>query len=246
MIDFINSGLLLDIIVIAIILINVISGAKKGFIKTVYSFFKLILAACAGFIFCAPLAEILKATDFYKKLMSDLATSIGGYISGLSEESFEAITQQTQQLGEILEKLRIPTAELEAEYARLAAENSENITESITTYIITPASNAIVTAIAFVAIFFAALLVLFVLMKLLDLVTKAPVINGANKLLGFAAGFVVALIVIFILSMIIDTAMPYIEGLDIGITSGIVENSKLYKWFSAVNPIGLIIAFFPV
>ncbi len=246
MIDFINSGILLDIIVVAVILINVIIGAKKGFIKEIYSFFRIIIAACAGFFLCSPLAELLKATDFYKKLMTDLGTSIGTYISNLSTESFDALSQQTQQFSELLSKLRIPTSELEAEYARLAAENSENITESITTYIITPASNAIVTAIAFLAVFFVALLVLFIVMKLLDLVAKAPVINGMNRLLGLAAGFVVALIVIFIISAITDAAMPYIEGLGIGITSGMVENSRLFKYFSSINPIGLIIAFFPI
>lgn len=239
--DFFTIGVIVDIIIAAILLFNMISGAKRGFVKTVYKFLKVIIALAVSYMFSAPLAQYLKTTDFYQKLLLGIKENVGIYFAENFKPDFSRISETNPELSKLLSFLGRTPEQIAGEYERLAPESAgETLAERMTDFIVEPACDGIVKVISFVAIFVASLLVLYIVMKLLNLFASIPGIRFLNKTLGLAAGIVVALTQIFVISALFELALPYLAGLDIGITPETVHESSLYSFVVSLNPLTAI------
>ena len=237
-------GIIIDIVIAAILIINAVLGVSRGFIKTAFGFCKLIAAVAAGYVFSKPLAAFLKTTPIYRSFSSNLENSISQYFSGVTEaELADMFSGSSAELDGVLSKFGRSFADVSSEYARISAEQGAKSAEAISEYIVAPACSAIVTALSFVIIFFAALILLGIFVKVLDFAAKAPVINGFNRILGLLAGIFIALLQIFVLIMLFDAALPLLSGINAALDAEtIAQNSKLYGFFASVNPLAVIIA----
>lgn len=242
-------GVITDIIIIAILLVNVIAGAKKGFVYTAYRFLRLIISFIAAYFFAKPLAEIIKTTPIHSSLSKSLEGSLSNYIdnavSGVVHGSAENISEHIQAsdsgIGALLKAFGRSPEEIAAEYSRLMEQKAETAAEDLKQFIITPVTDAITIAISFILIFAISLLVLYLVMKLLNLVAEAPVINVLNRLLGGVAGAIAAIIQIFVISIILDALLPLAGSAGIDIL-GQIKDSQLYSFIFSINPIALLIA----
>ena len=240
-------GIIADIVIVAILLINAISGAKKGFVYTIYRFFRLIIAFASAYFFAKPLAAIIKATPFHEKLVSNLESSLGEYlenaVSGIFSQN-TAVSESaasSEKLSALQKYLGIDPEAIAHEYSKLMEQKAENATESIKDYILAPFTDGITTAISFVLIFVASLLALYIVMKILDLIAGAPVINGINRTLGGISGIVVGIIQIFVITIILDALLP-LAGAGGILAAQELQNSRLYSILLSVNPVALLIA----
>lgn len=241
--SFFTAGIIIDIVIAVILILNITLGARRGFVKTVYSFLRTIIAFAAAYIFTKPLAAILRGTQIYKDLTTRLETSLQEYFAEKAEIVLpEAFSEGAPEILSFFEKFGRTPQEITEEYSRLAAEQSADAVERTVQYIITPACELLLNVLCFIAIFLVSLLVLFLLMNILNLLANVPIIKGLNKLLGAVSGAIVAVIFIFILIMLFDAALPYLEGLDIGISAAAVSGSKLYTLFKVFNPFAMIMA----
>ena len=244
MTDVFTVGLIIVIVIAAILLINAYLGISRGFIKTFLGFFRMIIAAAAGYFLASPLASILKTTPVYKNLLSGIETSLADHLSGMNGGDISGIfSENSADLELLFQKFGRSFSDVSAEYSKLAAEQSEQATDALVKYIVTPACDAITTALSFIFIFIVVSIAVNIIIKLLDFVAKAPVLNGFNRILGLAAGVFAAFIQIFIITMLFDAAIPFIGGFADGIThDALAESSKLFGFFSSVNPLAIIIA----
>ena len=239
-----QTGILLDIVVLVLLAVNVISGARQGLVKTLYRGFKGILAAAAAFIFAKPLAALLKETPVYTGLLSRIEARMTEYLSGAAGDSADnALSSMTESMKTLLGVLGRTPEQVQEEYTRLAAQQGADAAQGIVRYLVTPACEAVLTVLCFLLLFFSVSLILWLLMKLLNLLASAPLLNGANKILGFAAGLLLAVFHILIFCMLFDAALPYIEAMQPAITADCVANSHLYRFFDGLNPFALIAAF---
>lgn len=236
MTDFFTTGLIIDIIIAAILLLNMIFGARRGFVKTVYKFLKVIIAFAVSYMFANPLAQYLKTTELYNNIFDGIKENVGTYVSqNLTPDFSGAATETGAEFSKLLSLMGITPEQLADEYQKVAG--TQEAGDRITEFIVEPACNGIVTVISFIAIFVASLFVLYILMKLLNLFASIPGIKFLNKTLGLASGIVVALVQIFVLSALFELALPYLSGLGIGIDKDAVATSALYSLVASANPI---------
>lgn len=241
--DFFTTGLVIDIIIAAILVFNMALGAKRGFVKTVYKFLKVIIALGISYMFANPLATYLKTTDFYQKIILGIEKNISTYVSENLKPDFSGLASEiSPEFSKLLSLLGRTPEQMAEEYQKIsgAEVSGESYLERMTDFLVEPACEGIVTAISFVLIFVVSLFALFLLMKILNVFTSIPGISFLNKTLGLAAGFVAALVQIFVISSLFELALPYISGYDIGINPQTVGESVLYSIVLSLNPITTI------
>lgn len=240
MTQLLKSGLLLDLIVLVVLLLDMTLGARRGFVRTLYRGCKVIVSAAVAFFFAKPLASLLRDTPFYKGLLTHIEKAVGGYFSAaLQNVTDSASVTFSDGMNAFLSVLGHTPEEIREQYGRMLAEKGEDAAGALVEYVVTPACESILNALCFIALFFVTALLLFLIMKLLNLVASAPVLNGANRALGLLAGIVIAVLHILLFCMIFDAVLPYLEGLQIGPDSECVKNARLYGFFDAFNPFRL-------
>lgn len=241
-------GIAADVIIAALLLINVILGCRRGLIKTVFHGCAALISAGAAYFFSKPLAALLKTTPFYhnvigglEQVLNDAFARASGGLSG--DPISAALSGENAELAALFEKFGTNLSDVTAEYARLSEHASEEASALLMRSIAEPVCSAILTALSFAVIFIAALLILKLLMHLLDFVAKAPVLKSVNRVGGLAAGILIALLQIFIFIMLLDALVPLLSGADAGFTRETLRSETvLYGFFASFNPLVFILA----
>lgn len=239
-----QSGLLLDLIIVLLFVLGGVRGVRRGLIDTLYHGFRVIVAAVVAFLFATPLAALLKTTPLYAEILSKLEASMTDYFAEAAGKAVDgALPALTESMSTLLTLLGRSPEETQAEYARLAAEQGADAAAGIVRYIVTPACDAILKVLCFIVLFLAASLVFRLIMKVMDLIAKAPLLNGANKALGLVAGLLIALIHCMVFCMIFDAVLPYLTALHPALGTDCIAKTHLYRLIDGLNPFALIAAF---
>ena len=234
---------------ILILALNIVLGYKEGFVKAAYSLVAwilvLILTTCL-----TPLA-----TDWVMNHTS-VPTKIEAYVYEQIEKGIEEKQQEVQgELGtkleieetdglEILEQygIYLPDAVLDKSEEMQQEIQIEESLEALTDSAISPVYrtlSATITAIVIkgvvsVVIMILAVIVVYVLGAVLDIVSKLPVIDTANKALGIAAGAIKGMLIIWVLLAVLS----FFSVTEMGRTliAWIYENPILI-WIYENNPL---------
>ena len=187
---------LLAIIVILVILIYMVRGFRRGFIKT-FASIAVFALTCVLVYFAAPYIRdfIREETPVYEYLVDSSQSLVG-----MPDE--EEMTQEEQadyieglELPEILKRQMVDgnTAE---NYASMAVNNFRE-------YLAGSIADVILTILVYVAGFLLIRLVLGILISALDILSRLPVLHGINKILGLGLGLVQGVFVVWILFLVI-------------------------------------------
>lgn len=246
----------MNLVLIAAILIlalNIVLGYKEGLVKAAYSLVSwiliMVLTTCL-----TPLAtdwvmnntsvptriesyvyeQIKKGVEEkQKEVQEQLGTQVENQLEFQGGEGLEALEQYGIQLPDaILNKLE----EVQEEWS------IEEPLESITDSAVSPAFRTlaatitaiIVKGVVSVVILILAIIIVFVIGAVLDIVSKLPVINTANKTLGVAVGALKGILVIWLLLAILS----FFSVTEVGRTliAWIYENPVLI-WIYENNPL---------
>ena len=235
-------SLIFDIIIVAVCILSIILGAKKGFIKSIMGMCTLIAALFLAYAFTPTLSAYVHDTE----IMGNVSESIGDTIKSLSrtdegeynlEKMFEDMPDAFRQ---ILDRYNANESEL-AGTITPEANATESVVDSLASAIAAPVVSVISNVVSFLLIFVAAVIVLKLLTLLLDLIFQLPVLKTANTMLGVLIGIVAALFwawVLCPLSIAFIHAMSSISP-DL-FNESVIENSVILSFFSS-NKIGDII-----
>ena len=189
----VSAGLITDGIVAAIVLIFVLVGVKKGFIKSVLSFFGTIVALIVAFIFCKQFAGIL---DDKFSLLSKLA---GIVENTLDNNSKFAIELSAGAIQESLEAANIPGFMVSLiMQLPVVINNTYPAGTTVATLVAPVIANYILLLISFLGLFIIFKIVLIILKLFADSIKKVKIIDVVDKLLGLVVGVIEATIVIYI------------------------------------------------
>jgi uncharacterized membrane protein required for colicin V production len=111
------------------------------------------------------------------------------------------------------------------------------VSEAVNEYVAAPLGNVISSIVAFVLLFIAARIVLFLLEKILGAVAKLPVIKTANRLLGGILGLVMGMFFALIVTSLIKSIVPYVS--DELVLSTLNEGNTLYNFLRSISPMFL-------
>ena len=233
---------LLDVIIVLIFVLFAISGAKKGFIKSICGIVVTIASILIAMNLSAPVAEFFRDSVVYEQLTDNLHGKIEEYISDAMDEQklSELLSDIPEGVSVLLAGFGTDADTVSEKYAEMVKNGETDIAQKLSDYVVEPAAKTISDALAVLAVFLASVIVLNIVVMLLDLVFKLPVLNFANKLGGFVMGAVIGLLVSFVFCAAVNIAMPYLPGAGIQIDEQSAANAFLFTEISNINPLAFL------
>ncbi len=238
-----NISLYIDIAIAVILLLGVIIGAKRGFVKTLFGFCHGIASGIIAYLLTPTVSSFLKGTDIYLSLVEKAKASLYGAVSSFLESNPEKLLSENSHINALFERFGSSAEFIREEYERLMAEKISNAATQLTEYIVAPACSVLLTVVCFLVLFIVALILLYFIMKIFDGLSKLPVLKAFNRLFGGILGGALGCACVFLLITAFEAALPFAVGVDETLTvKTVAEGSYLYRIFTAVNPIALLIA----
>lgn len=234
--------LILDLVLILVIALYAVSGAKKGLIKALCGMGVTIVSLIIALNFYSPLAAYFRSTLIYEQMTENLSGKIEAYINDNADsQSFsELINDAPESLDIILKGFGTSLEDVSAKMDAMIESGETNLAAGLSDYIVKPAAKMLSNALAIIVMFIASLIVLNIALLLLDLIFKLPVLNFANKLGGFVAGAAIGLLISFVVCAVINIALPVLPGVGIEIDSDTAAKATVFTAISDINPLSFL------
>ena len=199
-------GILIDIVVISILLLNIIMGYKKGLINVIFSICAFLIAIVITLVLYKPVSNIIiENTD----IKQNIKTMI---INNKKEE-------QTQE-----KKQNNIYTYIENAAQNVAAEAKDKAVETMAETIATKAIEIITCVILFIL----TRIILIVLKFLTKTIEHLPIIKQCNEIGGLIYGILKGLIIIYLILTVMFLVISIREN---GTIANAIEQSYVTKFF---------------
>lgn len=207
-------SIVLSVVLILIVAIFALIGAKKGFFATV-----------AGFL--SPLASLLLTVLFYKPVAAFLkSTLFANMVSDVPLPEIDASGDVISQLTGLMEYLE------NNDLGEVTAAIKDNVMAEVLSI-----------AIAIIGLFLVLLIAIKIVFRLLDLVAKLPVLKQANGLLGGIIGACEGFIWCWVFALVFGSFIfPALNAGNPELFTTDMLTSPVYQLCTKFNPVGLIIS----
>lgn len=215
----------MDILVIVLILVSGANGFIKGFIVTGFSLVGYIIAGIIAKIYYPFLATYIKSNTGIFTKVSEWVT---GKINGMISTGTGATNTSS-----ILNIFKLPNSIKEGMSENIEVQNQLASTDlSLGSMLSSSLSDILISIISIVVVFVLARIVLGYLIRLLDLVAKAPVLKQFNKISGLILGLLIGILIIHVAFAILT---PVILTSPDGVIAQTTYNSNIGKYFYTNN-----------
>lgn len=216
------------LIILGITILSVYDGYQKGFIKIALSFVALFATLVIVVLITPTVTDFLKEhTPIFEKIQESTTEFLekqDGFNKDKNDKSLIEAVPVPNAIKDYLKENN--TTE---KYAELnVGSTKEFITERVATLIF----NAIIFLILFIAVYIA----VKVAINVLDVVSRLPILNEANKLAGVAIGLAQGVLIVWIFFVVITIAgntdfakMMFEQIEDNAILTFIYDNNYLMK-----------------
>lgn len=212
----INTAMIVDIVIAAVLVLSVIIGAARGLLKSLAG---VLIVAVA--LFGASWAS------------REFAEPVAQWLYPVLEEKLqEYMPQETASLEDTLEKFNFSGEKLQEmmdEILQKAKDTGGTVFDAATESI----SLSIASALVFLIVFLVLLLVLWLLMQPLHALMKLPGLNLLNRIGGGTLGLVVGALLVFL-------AVWAMLRFGILLTPELVEETYLLQFFANNSPLSLL------
>lgn len=205
---------IIDIIIIAIIVVCVFFGYKKGLVGVAVNILGFIIALLIALILYAPISNfIINHTSIQPTLEEAIRGTVTSYVIKDNEEEKEENTDNspkvmTDYINGFIEKEKQHLEQTEREII-------DNVSKTV-------ASNLIKIAVGIIVFIVAKIGLIFV-KALAKIISKIPIIGQFNKIGGAIYGILQSLLIVYILFAVLSVFAPTMEE------SGILESVNSSK-----------------
>lgn len=217
------------IAVIAILAIGAVIGWKRGFVDMLFGAVSMILALVLAVIIAPKLGAVVQGNE---NIMEKLTVKVSEVLN------LDELAVEIPDAERLVDNLNLPNAIKEkitsAEFMEkieldaLAENASSKMADAVAGFL----AKTIITAVCFVVVFVVALILLYLLNKVLDVFAKLPLLKQANQLVGLALGVCQSVLVIWVFFAVITM----IGGSEFGQTIfGYISDSKLLDFLYKNN-----------
>ncbi len=196
----------LAVAISALFLVFIFNGWHKGFLKIIISFAGTIVILIAVAVLSPKVSRyVTENTEIYERTRYKV---ISVFLEKLSDEKEKKLSGDDGILNKgkdrFLDDLNIP----EIMKSDLIEKNASEMYQALLTtvfrdYISVYITKLIINAGSFVGVYIALSVLLWLIVKSSDIISKIPVIKGLNKLLGGLTGAAQALIIVWIFFLVI-------------------------------------------
>lgn len=213
----------MDIVIIAAVVCFLVlmayNGFKQGFVKIVTSMLALVAALFLTCVLVAPASAVIKSsTPIYDKI----------------EESVEkAFSNENIKDAADISKLNIPD---KLKDIILKTETAENLkSETVKTV-----SDMVFAAVIYVTTFVIAYIVVIIITKALDIVSKLPGINSMNHIAGLIVGILHGVGYLWVACVVIAMCGHMEWAMYI---TGVINGNPLLSFIYEYNPLMMLLTF---
>ena len=202
-------GILVDLVVVEILILNIIIGYKKGLVNAIFSICAFLIAIAATFILYKPVSNIIiNNTEIEQKIKEVI----------INNNTNEENTQNKEDSEKTIIQQYIDNA------IKDVAENAKQETTELVANTIASKGVQILT---WIILFVGIRIVLMVLKFLIEGIAELPIIKQFNQVGGLAYGILKGLVIIYLLLTIMFLVIS-INGN--GAIAEAINNSHITKF----------------
>ena len=225
---------ILDLIFIALAVVMIILGAKKGLIKALLDGLSTIASGIIAYILATPVAKVIYdafvrgvvKSEFLKGL-NDSGTDFGS----INEKVNALVNELPEGALAIASKFGFDVNGAISNVVSSAPDSNESLVETLMTNIGDNIFLTITEAVTMIALFIIVSIALTFVIRLLNkVVKKLPVIKQANKLAGGLLGLIKAVVIIFVIS----TVLVFVQNEEL---APMINSSVILKVVNDINPL---------
>lgn len=187
----------IDLVILAIVLLCIILGYKKGLTKCIIKILSFLIAIAVAFILFKPVSNLIINN-------TTIDDNIRNSIINLVQDDVE-------ENGKVSENSNLPQSMIE--HINESIEKSVNETKmTVVNSVADNISIGIVNVCVAIGLFVITRIALIFVSALSSIITDLPIVKQADKIGGIIYGLVEALIIIFVVFAIISFISPMLES----------------------------------
>ncbi len=233
-------SLFLDFIIVLVFVLCIITGVKRGFIRSVMGIVIVVAAIIGSIKFTPKVAEYLNKNYITPGITSKVEKSIDSVVNGVESVDLKKLfSEKSQALTDILEKFGVEFDDAR-DYYEKEAEKSDDPEKKIAGFIAKPLADTVSKAAAFALLFIAISAVLGIILIIVDLLANIPILKEINKSLGLIFGLIKGALYSWGLSLIFCSLLPNLSVLCDGkIPASVIDNTIIVKLLGSFSISGL-------
>jgi len=225
------ANIIFDAVLVLMMLIGVIVGAKRGFVRTVAKPVKLALSIWLSFSLSGFFGE--------KLIKPAISSPITSKITSFLIEKYSYVTAATS--GELPLVVRIAAAMANVDPALIGSEGEQYIV-TLVNEITDPVVTLISVVLAFLILSIVLRLVLSLLLWLLESMVDDGFIGVANRIVGCVITFALSVVVCWCVVALSDFVF-HIPAISSMVWVSEFSGGFVYKFFESISPIDLLLSF---
>ena len=222
-------SLAIDIILAVIIILPVILGIKRGFVKTVMGLVSVLIAICVSYILTPYLSPLCRDKIVEPYMRTPVESQIESMLDASGEtfdtESLENLSEIPDVVKNICDTFGIDIQDIKSNEEIDKQSPDQSISDHITELILSRTAYII----AFISVFIAAAIVLRIITIILCAICKMPILNSINRIAGAVFGFCFGGISAFVIAKLLILLLPTLVSVNPELFGGAAEQSVLLK-----------------
>lgn len=195
----------LDILLVCIVIVFVIVGVKRGFIKSAAHFLGAIAAACLSAALGRMAAQWLYDTLFHEALVEKISGTIGSM--GTAEAVRNVLGSLPDFIIRALEDAGITEAALKGGVASQTGQTAELLAASLE-----PVFVGFLKVLTVIALFLLFMVVVRILANVVSAAFELPVLSQLNGLLGGVFGLLLGLLSVWVVLAALKVFLPMLSS----------------------------------
>ena len=233
-------SLFLDFIIVLVFVLCIITGIKRGFIRSVMGIVIVVAAIVGSIKFTPKVAEYLNKNYITPGITAKVEKSLDSVVNGVESVDLKKLfTEKSPALTEILEKFGVDFDDARNYYEN-EAEKSDDAEQKVADFIARPLADTVSKAAAFALLFIAISAVLSLALIIVDLIANIPILKQINKSLGLIFGLIKGLLYSWGLSLIFCSLLPHLSVIFDGkIPASVIDNTVIVRLLGSFSISGL-------
>ena len=230
----------LDLLVVAVLVISVIVGYKRGFVKSLLRLTGSLISLVLAVVLASPLGSFFNDAFVSDWLSSSAQGKLEEQLSAMGGSFDTLFDSMPEEFSGLIDHFGVGKNDMEQQYEQMAAEDKTDglIAEELADYLTQGAAKAISYVLAFLLVYIVSYILIKLLSRLIDPIFRLPLLHTANALLGAVLGVLVAVVFLWVAALLIEHVVPYLFGNDSIFHDGFsAENTLLYRYFVDLNPL---------
>ena len=231
-----TTPVIMDAIVVIILMVAVIYGAKRGLLQSLAGLVIVVMALAGAGIaagtFTEPVSDFV-APMVEAKAAEKLETAIEEQLSEVEWDLFEESGADSNQIGMLLELLGLDR-EVRESLTERAETAIRDTGATVASAVVQSLVRTVIHGVLFVLTFLLLLILLKVLVGAMNLVLKLPGLRGLTALGGAAIGLVEGVLLLFL-------AIWVARRLGVSFETAPLSEAHILQIFTTNTPLGLLL-----